>query len=354
MWGSTTLLLLLALCLRAPELGHGEEDNPPGHTPSACETQDDLGTALETTDYAKTNVTCFYASGDECNYFLSNGSLSLGAETCPNFLASVGVITSVGVFTPTSATPDVSTGTTSDVFITTEAAATSHSVVGTGSPTSTTSGRSTSESASFTSPASQTTQLSRNSGIPTVVAHRHKLSRAKVVGIVLGVATVPTVIALFFLFKRRRIRHRTAALLEIESNRAAAIISPFTLIPQMNSPTSQDATQDTDSDVRSISASTIARQQLETQLLAATEKMIDLQDQERLSVGSATNSSGIRRMWRSVVQRTASTGPLTDVEEQLQSARDQINMLVERINASEANSNSAWSGAVDEPPPEYH
>ncbi|KAF7341471.1 hypothetical protein MVEN_01884400 [Mycena venus] len=187
--------------------------------------------------------------------------------------------------------------------------------------------------------------------------HKQDYPGPKFLGLPRGVAILLTSfgIGVFFLLKCRRTRQSGAGPSDIESNRAAATVSPFTLITQIDSPSRGNATQDTDSDVRSISASTITRQQLETQLLAVTEKMVVLQDQERLSLRSATNSSGIRRVSQPVVQQTASTGPPTDLKAQLQSAREQINMMVERINVLEANSNSAWSRVVgDEPPPEYH
>ncbi|KAJ7861453.1 hypothetical protein B0H14DRAFT_3863447 [Mycena olivaceomarginata] len=112
-----------------------------------------------------------------------------------------------------------------------------------------------------------------------------------------------------------------------------ATISPFTLIPEASSSPGARTALGQDSDLRSISASTLTRHRLETQLCAATEKMVDLQAQEEL----AGHDPGV-----------------SEVEAQLQAAREQIDVLVTRINALEENSDSAWERVIgDELPPEY-
>jgi hypothetical protein len=139
----------------------------------------------------------------------------------------------------------------------------------------------------------------------------------------------------------------------MELHRAAAAISPFNLITHIDTPSRGNAALGVESGVRSPNA--ITRQLLEMQLLAVAEKMYDLQDRERLLVGGSRNGSGLPRMWRLMSVRSASTRPPPDVEAQLQTAREQTNMLVARINALEANSDSAWGRVIgDEPPPEYN
>ncbi|KAF8161895.1 hypothetical protein K438DRAFT_1859213 [Mycena galopus ATCC 62051] len=151
--------------------------------------------------------------------------------------------------------------------------------------------------------------------------------------------------------RRRRRQKRTAKRRDMENTRAFTTISPFTLIPQATScePASENATLGEDSDVRSISASTIARHRLEMQLREATEKMGDLEAQARGD--GTTGGSGIREIWRRVSARSADTRSSPDVEAQL---RTEIDLLHARINAMEANSDAAWGRIVgDEPPPEY-
>jgi hypothetical protein len=133
-------------------------------------------------------------------------------------------------------------------------------------------------------------------------------------------------------------------------DRAATTISPFTLITEASTPRSRSATLSEESDVRSISPSTIARQRLETQLHAATEKVADLEGRERFDGGDGSADSSMRRLMSA---RSASTR-LPEVEAQLQAAREQIDMLVTRINALEENSDAGWGRVIgDEPPPEY-
>jgi hypothetical protein len=75
------------------------------------------------------------------------------------------------------------------------------------------------------------------------------------------------------------------------------------------------------------------------------EKMADLQDLERSSPG---------RVWRLMSMRSTSTRGSPDVRAELEAAKEQINMLVMRIHALEANTNSAYgAGFSNEPPPPY-
>jgi hypothetical protein len=80
--------------------------------------------------------------------------------------------------------------------------------------------------------------------------------------------------------------------------------------------------------------------------------MVDLQAQEELA-GHDPGVSGMHRMLRRMSTQNTSTR-LPEVETQLQAAREQIDVLVTRINALEENSDSAWERVIgDELPPEY-
>ncbi|KAF8190996.1 hypothetical protein K438DRAFT_1970743 [Mycena galopus ATCC 62051] len=71
--------------------------------------------------------------------------------------------------------------------------------------------------------------------------------------------------------RRRRLQSRAM-------NRVVITISPFTLITEVTSLIDGNATADDDSYVRGVSTSTIERQRLEMELLAATEKMLELEE----------------------------------------------------------------------------
>ncbi|KAF8140984.1 hypothetical protein K438DRAFT_1878937 [Mycena galopus ATCC 62051] len=188
----------------------------------------------------------------------------------------------------------------------------------------------------------QTMSTSQSVG-PKITTHPGTLAAIAIAVTIFLLCLAGTVL---WQIRRRRRQKRTAKRRDMENTRAFTTISPFTLISQATSPEpgSENATVGEDSDMHSISASTIARQRLEMQLRAATEKMGDLEVQARGD--GTTGGSGIREIWRRVSARSAETRSSPDVEAQL---RAEIDLLHARINAMEANSDSAW----DEPPPEY-
>ncbi|KAJ6450413.1 hypothetical protein C8R45DRAFT_1224135 [Mycena sanguinolenta] len=143
---------------------------------------------------------------------------------------------------------------------------------------------------------------------------------------------------------QRRLHHRVK-LSDAEINSRVTKISPFIPLAARSFGTI-NATR-ADSDVRSISASTIARQRLETQLRAATEKIVELQE---LAVESTTVTSGADAGRGNELVREGRTSPPPNLEAELRAAREQINMLIARMNAMDA----AWGmGMGGEPPPEY-
>jgi hypothetical protein len=155
-------------------------------------------------------------------------------------------------------------------------------------------------------------------------------------------------IALILCAKHRRAaKHHPTAI-----NRDANTVSPFTLVMQMDGRT-DGTTARRDSDVRRVSPSTITRQDLESELRIVHEKMADLQDLERSSTGT-TAGSGMPRVLRLMSMPSTSTMGSPDVQAQLEASREQINMLVMRMHALEANVNSAYGvGISNEPPPAY-
>jgi hypothetical protein len=144
-------------------------------------------------------------------------------------------------------------------------------------------------------------------------------------------------------------KHRRRAIKQA-INRDTNTVSPFTLLTQMDGHTDETAPS-RDSDVRSVSPNTMTPHDLETELQMVHEKMADLQDLER---SSTTADSGTRRMSSLMSMRSSSTRGLPDVEAQLETSREQINMLVARMQALEATTNSAYgAGISNEPPPAY-
>ncbi|KAK7050183.1 hypothetical protein R3P38DRAFT_3605917 [Favolaschia claudopus] len=143
--------------------------------------------------------------------------------------------------------------------------------------------------------------------------------------------------------RRRSSRHRESGL-----DLLARTISPFTLLNQANEGRSNP-------DTRSIDGSMHAREVLRTELQAVTEKVAELEDQEtrRHSETGASHSTR-QRLWRLVSARGRARSPPSDLEAQLQAAREEISILVMRMNALEASSDSPREGGrIEESPPDY-
>jgi BMFP domain-containing protein YqiC len=155
-------------------------------------------------------------------------------------------------------------------------------------------------------------------------------------------------IALLCAKHRRRAAKNGATVIEHDAN----TVSTFTLITQMDGP-NDETTPPRDADLWDVSSSTVARQRLETELREVHEKMADLQDLSRSSTRVATGS-GVRGVLRLMSMPSTATRGLPDVEAQLEASREQINMLMTRMQALEANANSAYGvGFSNEPPPAY-
>ncbi|KAJ6496400.1 hypothetical protein C8R45DRAFT_1132559 [Mycena sanguinolenta] len=198
--------------------------------------------------------------------------------------------------------------------------------------------------------------------------HKQKISSGAVVGIVLVIIAFLACagIAVLWRIRRRRLQSRHQFTDDVEMRRGGRTISPFTLLvedPRSDTSTANATGLAMDSDARSISASTIARQQLETQLRAATEKMVELEELVDTGDPNAGLGAGGGQGERQEQGRSAGgggelegqgQGPPSDWELQMRAAKAQIDMLLARMNAID----SAWGmgvgmGMGGEPPPQY-
>ncbi|KAJ6496371.1 hypothetical protein C8R45DRAFT_926879 [Mycena sanguinolenta] len=178
-----------------------------------------------------------------------------------------------------------------------------------------------------------------------------------------------TRIALLWRIRRRRIRRRQFSG-DADMRRGGRTISPFALLVEdrsFDNVTVNTTGADAGSDALrgSISASAIARQQLETQLRAATEKMVELEelaegDPNAVLDGSGGEGGAEERPGQEREQGEGQgqgaggiregQGPPPDWEVQMRAAKAQIDMLLARMNAMD----SAWGmGVGSEPPPQY-
>ncbi|KAJ6496276.1 hypothetical protein C8R45DRAFT_985439 [Mycena sanguinolenta] len=211
----------------------------------------------------------------------------------------------------------------------------------------------------FTTPVSTssvtTTTLTRSVLLPTVLsipppkysvaptAEKQQLSS----GAIAGIAVIVFLVGITLVHIRQRRLHRRAKLFHAKLNGGLTIISPFMLLEEARNFGTARATR-AQSDARSISASTIARQRLETELRAATEKMAELEElaQSSTTTISEPDASGGNES----VGSGSAASPPPDLEAELRAAREQINVLIARMNALDA----AWGmGMGGEPPPEY-
>ncbi|KAF8182426.1 hypothetical protein K438DRAFT_1975557 [Mycena galopus ATCC 62051] len=171
----------------------------------------------------------------------------------------------------------------------------------------------------------------------------------------LAVAAGATVIWIY-----RRFKSRTSPEPAVQSiprkKFALPTVSPFDLVEAFRR---SGYTPDT-SAVRISTASTARQQQLEDELRAVQEKMVDLEDLERRADPVANSdhilSRGPQQLLRllsigSTVNKTASGGT-QDLVSQLEAARERNEALAARIRDLEAQMQSEWAlGLSDDPPP---
>ncbi|KAJ6564033.1 hypothetical protein B0H19DRAFT_1067632 [Mycena capillaripes] len=336
---------------------------------SLCPSVDNLGIALSAAAWNVTSglLECDY-SGTQCTYLISDGALSSTlstsgfltcAATLPDFGPAPGIVTDtptptiltgtktlpVGAITSSASNVETSsrvTASASDLTSTaTGNSATSPPLAGT------TTARVTASASSLTSTGTGNSATSPPLAGSTTASTRLP---TKAIGVI--VFTVMIVMfmsfsgAIFFL-RRRRLHRRATERDATQTRRQTGTISPFTLITQIDSPNEMNTGIAAEYDARSIGENTMARQQLETELLAVQEKMVGLGDEERRTT---MEGSSVHTMSRPA-SMPATSG---NAEAQLKAAREQINRLMLRVNALEANTDPAWELAMSrEPPPEY-
>ncbi|KAF7364341.1 hypothetical protein MSAN_01094400 [Mycena sanguinolenta] len=178
-------------------------------------------------------------------------------------------------------------------------------------------------------------------------ADKHKVSSGAIAGIAVAaiVFVICAILTLFWQTRRRRGRLHYRVKVS-DAARGQRTISPFMLLAEASPAT--ENTVDADWAVHRIGTSTLARERLQTQLRAAATKIVEL---EKLAEGGVTNGldAGGTRGPVSVSVGSASAPP-PDLEAELRSSREQISMLVARMNAMDA----AWRMGMEvELPPEY-
>ncbi|KAJ6496303.1 hypothetical protein C8R45DRAFT_985543 [Mycena sanguinolenta] len=210
--------------------------------------------------------------------------------------------------------------------------------------TTTTSDSNRISSTSSFSSTSATTTTARSPVPPatsmTVAAGKHKLSSGAVAGIavVVIVFLLCTSITLLWQMRRRQLHHGVQLSdPAMNHRRRIRTISPFTLLAEASTGTRN--TGDANSDVRGIGA-TRAR------VCAATDKIVELEQLVEGNTPNDPNAGGGRQL----VSEGRASAPPPDVEAELRLSREQISILVARMNAMDA----AWRMGMEvELPPEY-
>ncbi|KAJ7653010.1 hypothetical protein B0H17DRAFT_1214778 [Mycena rosella] len=275
-------------------------------------------------------LTCNYPI-ESCVYLISSGLLSSGLSACPPALPNVTAARSelsLAFATTASSTQSSASnvGSSSSVPIL-GSSRTSLGTTSTGTGTSVTS-----------APLAGSAKPSKR--LPTEALAVIIFSAA-----IIFMALTGTIICL----RRRRLQRRATGrdADRIRGHGQRDTISPFTLIRQIDGPSDGTTTPTVNPDAHSVSASMIARLQSATELPGVEEKMVDLEDEVRRT---SIRGSRARRLSRPPSLRATSP----DVDAQLQAARDQISMLMMRMNAVEANTDPGWDmGISDRPPPQY-
>ncbi|KAJ6564048.1 hypothetical protein B0H19DRAFT_1067648 [Mycena capillaripes] len=261
----------------------------------ACQLDDRNGTGLGGAVVSSIlGLICGDGAG-ECTYFTSNGSLSSGSSTCPlhatgsvaSAIFSVSTSLSASATTVANITTSPASSTVEVTVIVTSSVVVPNSLI----PKA----KKKSVFQAITHLAHPYLSLSFYSGGP---------SPGVVAGIVVTVAATSFAVTIILLCRRQLRRSIERSLMRMRGR--SGTISPFAL---MSDPSAME------------------RQRLEIELFAIQEKMVHLEDRQRRTSGATLVSP--------------------DLEAQL---RRQINMLMSRMNALEANSDSALGL---EPPPEY-
>ncbi|KAF8145874.1 hypothetical protein K438DRAFT_1781589 [Mycena galopus ATCC 62051] len=199
----------------------------------------------------------------------------------------------------------------------------STSVAGSGTSANVTVLSSETPSSSGTSSAARSSSTSLPVAGPP--APKEPIPTGSVAGIIVALTILLFGLAVASIYLRRRLRQRGA---DPPADTIAPFTGPGTALADWNG----------------------HRQRLENQLTAAQERMASLEGLETCATPGVMGDSTERGILRlisgkgPVLRAPVREGGSPDVEAQLQAAREQINMLLARMNALEANT---------EPPPQY-
>ncbi|KAK7060014.1 hypothetical protein R3P38DRAFT_977163 [Favolaschia claudopus] len=304
-------------------------------------------------------IDCEYTDGTQCQYSSADGSLITGPQSfgsCPLDAVSTPPSTESSQEPPTSSNsppasfkqsfagstslPIIPTNPHDDSSISSPQRITSHHPLASGTTNP------QPQTPSSTYPQPSITDGMNNSSNPIIISPAQKgrgLTSVTTAGIAIAAGIVIGFGGLVWYIRRVK-RRRNSGRRESGRHPRAHTISPFTLLTS-----NQSNQQRSDLATHSIGGSTLARRVLQTELQAATEKFAELQEQERRSE-ARPHFTG-RRLWRLA---SARWGSQSDLELDLRAAREEISMLVARMNVLEANSEFAGENArIEGPPPDY-
>ncbi|KAJ6524330.1 hypothetical protein B0H19DRAFT_1386180 [Mycena capillaripes] len=281
---------------------------------AACAPVDNAGTALlnSTIDAQGESLFCNHPVAGECEYFADDGFFSSGSDKlCPEALSNSKDATTHTSILFSTACPDPAWPTAADCP--------RKQVPHTPGPSGTA--------------RSGASQITTRKGISTRV----------VAGISVALVSLfINILVLSTLGVRRRRLRRSAT----DQRAIPNTISPFTMVHSPVNPIPNVANP-----LRSINAGGITRQQLESELLNAREK--DGRAGRNYCIFRGGNTRLCSKSDSAVDIHEDRGRASPDLAAQLQAAREQIDMLVTRIQALEANTDPWGMGMSDQPPPEY-
>ncbi|KAJ7187492.1 hypothetical protein GGX14DRAFT_702113 [Mycena pura] len=319
---------------------------------AACAPADNAGTALlnSTIDARGDYLFCNYPVAGECEYFANNGGFSAGSDKlCPDVEASSSTAACASVDNASTALLNSTIDAKGEFLFCNYPVAGECEYFANNGGLSSGSNRLCPEALPNVKNAATHKSIS--------VSITKGISARVVAGISVTLAVLfITIFILMTMWVRRRLGRRAT-----KQRALSNTISPFSMVHFPANPIPNVANS---LEVRSISAGSLTRQQLESELLNAQEKMVKL---ERIAVPSGGATPGYARSrLRLAFTRGVSSGGGTwsrgvpaggraspDLIAQLQEAREQIDMLVTRIHALEANADPWGIGMSDQPPPEY-
>ncbi|KAK7040005.1 hypothetical protein R3P38DRAFT_3181833 [Favolaschia claudopus] len=194
----------------------------------------------------------------------------------------------------------------------------------------------------------------------TTIMHG-SLKPGTLAAIVVTILTVLIVGAAVFIWYKRR--HNRSFMRTPQSGAESSLdsgsIVPFALpITNTSSHTGNTRCQ-TITDKRNISLSRpLAQRVLQNELDAGREKVVELEEQEMRLGGPASESAAMQRRHSDTVREVPDSSPQDDLAAQLQAVREEMNLIVRRIDELNADNEEVqafgWGRAgQSEPPPDY-